>query len=208
MAWSHNAELQHSNYFLIMHGKEHHSQLMNYDLTIPMTTWSPDWGQSDFQYWVDIIHQFSMELHSTSDSTLIPIFKHWLPICLWISHLSSNDHHSNSLQHIAFNHHVQPRCPQVCIRGSLGLRDGWPHQAQTHPQVEIVYLVTLVYSTWAVPHHGTSYWSWAYSYGTHCGLQAYCTYIQWYCHHSHDSYWPTISSMFMTPKTINWERTS
>jgi len=25
-------------------------------------------------------------------------------------HLSSNDHHLNSLQHIAFNHHVRPRC--------------------------------------------------------------------------------------------------
>src|SRR5882724_912804 len=32
-----------------------------------------------------IMHQFSTELCSTSDSTLIPIFKHRLPIRPWIS---------------------------------------------------------------------------------------------------------------------------
>jgi len=77
-------------------------------------------------------------------------------------------------------------------------------KAQSHPQIEMVDLITPVYSTWAVPHHSTTHWS--YSYGTHCGFRAYCTYIQWYSHCSHYSYQPTISSTSMTPKTISLVR--
>src|SRR5882724_4360251 len=40
-----------------------------------------------------------------------PIFKHRLPIRPWVSIFDPNDHHPNSLRHIAFNHHVRPRCP-------------------------------------------------------------------------------------------------
>ena len=77
------------------------------------------------------------------------------------------------------------------------------HQAQMYPQVVTVLSITQVYSTWAVPHHGTSYWASAYSHGTHCGFPAY---IKWYHHHSHHSYQPTISSMLMTPETISFGR--
>jgi len=49
----------------------------------------------------------------------------------------------------------------------------------------------------AVPHNGTPCCSSAYTYGTHCGFQAY---IKCYRHHSSHSYWPTISSTFMTQR--------
>jgi len=41
-------------------------------------------------------------------------------------------------------------------------------------------------------HHGTSYWASAY--------------IKWYHHHSHHSYWPTISFTLMIPETISFGR--
>ena len=120
------------------------------------------------------MHQFSTELCSTSESMLIPYFHTDSPFIYGFPS-SSNDHHSNSLQHIAFNHHVQPKSPQVHIWGYIWHRDGRSPQAQMHPQIDTVCLITPVYSTWAVPHHSTSHWSSAYSYGTHCGFQAYCT---------------------------------
>jgi len=50
-------------------------------------------------------------------------------------HLSTNDHHLNSLHCTAIDHHVQPWSPQVCLRGSLRLINGISHQTQSYPQV-------------------------------------------------------------------------
>src|SRR5882672_10510753 len=100
-----DTELQHSNYFLIMHGKEYHSLSMIYDLTIStMTTWSPDWGQSDFQYWVDITQNFGMESLSNSNPNSSRIFKHRLPTYQY-SHCYPNDHHCTA--HIS-QHSISP----------------------------------------------------------------------------------------------------
>src|SRR5882724_8038283 len=96
MARFHDAELQHFDYFLITYGKEFHSQSMNYDSTISMmTTWIPDWGQSDFQYWVDITQHFGMKLLSTSDPALIPSIKTPTPLRSGF-HLHHNHHHRTS----------------------------------------------------------------------------------------------------------------
>ena len=119
-------------------------------------------------------------------------------------HLSPYAHHQPAF---ITQPSIKSKCPHISIWRSLRHRDGRPCQAQSHPQVAKVLTITLVYLsdylTWAVPHHGTSYCPLAYTYSTHCVIPAY---IKWYHHCSHHSYWPTISSMFMTPETISFGR--
>ena len=67
--------------------------------------------------------------------------------------LSPYDHHSNSLHHTAINQHVQPRWPQVHIRGCLRHRDGRPHQAFSDftPLQHVTQLLChTLYLTWAL----------------------------------------------------------
>src|SRR5882672_1017301 len=110
-------ELQHSDYFLITHGKEYQSLSMIYDLTISMmTTWSPDWGQSDFQYWVDITQHFGMELHSTSDPHSSRIFK---TLTYNQSTLSSQRSSSHSPHLTALDYNAEPLLLQVLLRRSF-----------------------------------------------------------------------------------------
>ena len=75
-----------------------------------------------------IRHCFSTELLSTSNSALISIFKHQLPLLhgfpsftLWSS--------LNSLHHTAIAQHVQARWPQIHSQGPLWHWNGRPLQA-------------------------------------------------------------------------------
>jgi len=120
-----------------------------------------------------ITHHFQLGIMFNFWLCASHLFKHWHPIHLWISIFQPNDHHWTAYIHTAIDYHVQPWCPQVCFWRSLILINGRSHQPSCILKLQQSILITLVYSPQAVPHHGTSYWSWAYSYSTHCGFQAY-----------------------------------
>src|SRR6266481_2588518 len=60
MAQYHDVELLHFDFYLIMLAKELQFPLMTSIWIILMIQMkkSPDWGQSDFHYWVDIMQHF------------------------------------------------------------------------------------------------------------------------------------------------------
>jgi len=150
------------------------------------------------------MHHLSTELFSISDSMLIPIFKHQIPIHPWISVFHPKYHHWTAFIGTAIDQHVQLTWSQVYIWGPLRYQDGISLQAQLYPQVETILTVNLIKdSTWAVPHHGCC--SSAYTHGTHCGFPAF---IEWYQHLSYHSYWPLFPPHLQPKDHFIWERTS
>jgi len=139
------------------------------------------------------------------------MFNFWLctyPLWNTNSHLSMDFiFHPMIVIWTAFNTCLWSTCPTQMPSGLysriLRLRDGRPRQAKMHPSWNNPFDHSSLLNASSAPSWHLLLIS-AYSYGTHCGFQAYCTYIQWYCHHSQHSYWPTISSTFMTPETISF----
>jgi len=153
----HDAELQHSDYFLITHGRSTtpNRWITIDDLNDDMESWL---GTVDFQYgWISRINLARNNVQLPTPH-LSPYLNTDFPICPWVSIFDPNDHHPNRLRHIAFNHHVRPWCLRSIFEDHRP-RNGTTSPSPIHPEVETVTSVDTItpdFSPPAVPHHGTS----------------------------------------------------
>jgi len=145
---------------------------------------------------------FNFWLHST-----LLLSPYLPPTLLFIldSIFHPQHHHPNSLQHIAFDHHVQPRCPYIHIRDPMDLEmDDHTKQTRSHPQIECWFnhsglLASACPSS--APSHGSQPTPW---------------YPLWFpgflhlhpiiLHCSQSKTDPAIALLVLTPKTISLRR--
>jgi len=141
---------------------------------------------------------FNFQLHT------YPLFKHWLPFV----------HGFSILQPTIIIEQPTLHQPSINMSNQDDLRSVFEDPSDLEmedlanpnvPQVVTVLSITQVYSTWAVPIMGTSYWASTYSYGTHCGFTALHQMILPSLHHSYQPLFPP----HLWPRDhIIWERTS
>jgi len=121
------------------------------------------------------MHHLSTELFSISDSMLIPIFKHQIPIHPWISVFHPKYHHWTAFIAQQSINMSNSHDLKSIFEDPSDIKMEYLSKPNCTLKLKTILTVNLIKdSTWAVPHHGCC--SSAYTHGTHCGFPAF---IEW-----------------------------
>jgi len=130
-----------------------HQDLISFGHESPLWNWP----------YIAITHHFSTELTFNFQLHTYPLFKHWLPICPWISILQPTIIIEQPTLHSHQINMSNQDEPQVCIWGSLRLRDGRPCQIQMYLKCHSPFDNSSLFNMSSAPSC-TSYWASTYSY--------------------------------------------